>query len=204
MKKTPQLSTKKTFWGAVPTTEEFHPGAYELPPKTKTRPTTKTDHVKLMKEELEEASKKINELEREIDENDFSSAEIELRLRTIIDHQENGINIRQMHLNTALDEKVELEHRNTALIKRVEDVRSKALNRKFQSRFWMMMFILSMLEHAHTGVIMWIATNIVMPVTTDVLLSNNGVAVAIRSLAFIAAIGYYRVDKMLMKIPSLV
>ena len=204
----PKAAFKKTFWGPpfAQNTEEFHPGAFEATTTTKpkTRSHTTPEHLKLINKELEEASSKISELEKELEGNDFSAAETELRLRNILEHQERGIHLRQMHLNTAMDEKAGLEERNKNLEKRIFDVRSKALNRKFQSRFWMMMFILSMIEHAHSGVLMWIGKNIVMPVTTDVLFSSNTVAVGIRSLVFMAVIGYYRVDRLLLKIPSLV
>jgi len=205
----PKAVFKKTFWGIPPVqnTEEFHPGAFEFTAATtkpKTRSQTRNEHLKLMEKELEDASSKISELEKELEDNDYSAAETELRLRNILEHQERGIHLRQMHLTTAMDEKAELEEKNKTLEKRVIDVRSKALNRKFQSRFWMTMFILSMTEHAHSGVLMWIGKNIVMPVTTDVLFSSNTVAVGIRSLVFMAVIGYYRVDRLLLKIPSLV
>lgn len=200
----------------TPWAEEFHPDAFDtifnppgafetiFNPRSKVRPQSNKEHFKLMEKELEDASAKIRELENELDENDYSSVEVELRLRNIIDHQDRGIQVRQMHLTTALEENKDLLEKNKTLEKRVRDVRLKALNRKFQSRFWMIMFALSMLEHIHRGVLLWIGKNIIMPVTTDVLLSDNSIAITIRTVAFMAAIGYWRVDRLLLKIPHLV
>ena len=185
-------------------TEEFAPNAFETPATAQHRPRTTARHRDLLRKELEQSNAQITQLEEALEEQELSNAEKIARLTLVVEHQERAIQFRQMHLETALDEAVETEEKVKNQEKRIKDIRSKALTRKFQSRFWMTLFIMSMIEHIAKGTLMWTMTNVIMPITTDLVFSNTNVAVGMRTLLTVSACVYFRADRALRKIPSLV
>ena len=192
----------------VPTTEEFHSGAFQpdgvkLDAPTRKRPKTRAQHRELLIKELETSNARISSLEQELENEELSSAEKVVKLNNIIDHQERAIQFRQMHLDTALDEKDELENKLRDTETRVMNVRNKALTRKFQSRFWLTMFAISLVENFRTGTVMWTATNVIMPITTDLVFSNSKVAVGLRIVLTMFLALYFKAYKQLTKVPSL-
>ena len=185
-------------------TEEFAPNAFETPAGAKHRPRTTARHRDLLLKELEQSNSQINKLEEALEEQELSNADKIARLTLVVEHQERAIQFRQMHLTTLLDEAVETEEKVKNHENRIKDIRSKALTRKFQSRFWMTLFIMSMIEHIAKGTLMWTMTNVIMPITTDLVFSNTNVAVGMRTLLTVSACVYFRADRALRKIPSLV
>ena len=192
----------------VPTTEEFHSGAFQPDcakpdAPTRKRPKTRAQHRELLIKELETSNARILSLEQELENEELSSAEKVVKLSNIIDHQERAIQFRQMHLDTALDEKDELENKLRDTETRVMTVRNKALIRKFQSRFWLTMFTISFLENFCRGTVMWTTTNVIMPITTDLVFSNSKVAVGLRIVLALFLALYFKAYKQLAKVPAL-
>lgn len=202
----PNFKPPSTRFTEAPTaSEEFHTSAFENPGGRKTkRPCNRPEHRELLRKELEAQTAKINRLEEELEENEYTAAEKAVRLESIIDNQERAIQFRQMHLDTTLDEKDDLEKQNKTYEERIKLIRNKALTRKFQSRFWMFLLMLSLVEHVQAGSLRWVIHNVVMPVTTDLVFSNSHVAIGLRVVSTIGALVYFRADKYLRKIPSLV
>ena len=185
-------------------TEEFAPNAFDTVESSRVRPKTNAKHRDLLRKELEQSNQQIAKLEAELEEQDFSTTDTISKLTSLNEYQERAIQFRQMHLDTALDEAAELEEKVKQQEKRIKDVRSKALTRKFQSRFWMMLFITSMLEHLVEGSLMWLLTKVIMPVTSDLVFSNTRVAVVMRTMFVLGGAVYMRVDKMFGRVPALV
>ena len=127
-----------------------------------------------------------------------------VKQNNIIEHQERAIQFRQMHLETTLDEMAETEGKIKQYEQRIKEIRSKALIRKFQSRFWMSLFILSMIEHIAEGSLSWTVKNVIMPVTSDLVFSNATVAVLLRAGLVVSGAVYFRIDKVLGRVPALV
>tara|TARA_X000001036_G_scaffold399540_1_gene403302 strand:+ start:6194 stop:6865 length:672 start_codon:yes stop_codon:yes gene_type:complete len=170
----------------------------------KKRARTLSQHKELLVRELEESCTRISSLEQELEENEFSAVEKEMKLRNILEQQERGIQLRQMHLDTALDEKQELETKLSETEKRVASVRNKALVRKFQSRFWMTLFIISLVENLYEGAVYWGVSNIVMPITTDLVFSSGKHAIGLRMVLTLACVYYFRLYKQIFRIPVLI
>ncbi len=202
----PNFKPPSTRFTEAPTaSEEFHVSAFENNGGRKSkRPCNRSEHRELLRKELEAQTAKINKLEEELEEHEYTAAEKAVRLENIIENQERAIQFRQMHLDTTLDEKDELEKQNKTYEERIKAIRTKALTRKFQSRFWMFLLMLSLVEHVQAGSLMWTTQNIVMPVTTDLVFSNSHIAIGLRVVSTIGALIYFRADKYLRKIPALV
>ena len=201
----PNFKPPTRFTEAPTASEEFHHSAFENTSGRKTkRPCNRPEHRELLRKELEAQTSKINKLEEELEEHEYTAAEKAVRLENIIENQERAIQFRQMHLDTALDEKDVLEAQNKSLEERVKTIRTKALTRKFQSRFWMFLLMLSLVEHAREGSLLWALHNVVMPVTTDLVFANSYVAIGLRVATTLSAMVYFRADKYLRKIPALV
>ena len=181
--------------------ESFHPSAFD--PTQGDRVKNGIEHRKLLRREIEDQAMKISSLETALEDEQLSNVEKMASLESLVEHQENAIRFRQLHLDTALDEKDELAAKCKSLEERIKNIRSKALVRKFQSRFWMTLFILSVVEHVSRGTLLWIGKNVVMPVTTDLVFSNSYPAVIIRVSVVLGASMIYRVDKMLGRVPCL-
>ena len=192
-------------------TEEFAPNAFDFPTRSASttnannaRPRNSYKNRDLLRKELEQSNKQIAKLEDELEEQELSSLEKMVKQNNIIEHQERAIQFRQMHLETTLDEMAETEGKIKQYEQRIKEIRSKALIRKFQSRFWMSLFILSMIEHIAEGSLSWTVKNVIMPVTSDLVFSNATVAVLLRAGLVVSGAVYFRMDKMLGRVPALV
>lgn len=206
----------------VPTTAEFHPSAesglwatadegIRVTPARgdpAARPTaaaklTKLTRSQLMRQELEDSRRKIEELSTEL-EGAGNLAEKLSASSNIIDHQERGIQMRQMHLDTALSDKEELEASVSALEKRIRTIREQALKRKFQSRFWMMAFLASLVENFFPGTTAFIMKTFLIPATVGLITGDTQIIKIIRAALVIVSLGYFRADKIFRKIPALI
>lgn len=88
---------------------------------------------------------------------------IKKELEALEDYYERQTQIRSMHIQTLTCEVEELKKKNTALVERVVNVRHKCLVRKFQSRFWMFMTSLTMLEVFSPGIMRFVVVDNVYP-----------------------------------------
>jgi len=158
----------------------------------------------MMQEELESSKNIISDLTREIDSSEMCTAEKLAKQENAIDMMDRAISMRQMHLETLLEEKEELEADKKSMEGRIKNIREKALQRKFQSRFWMVMFGMSVTEHIIPGTLPMIAETFIIPVTIGLVTGDSLTNKVMRSALVAIGAGYFRIDKMLRAVPSLV
>ena len=177
-----------------------------VPPSTPTMSVklTKLTRTQMLHEELNLSKQVISELTREIDSSEMCTAEKLAKQENAIDMMDRAISMRQMHLETLLEEKEDLEADKKSMEGRIKNIRNKALQRKFQSRFWMVMFGLSLTEHIVPGTLPMIAETFIIPVTIGLVTGDTMANKVMRSALVVLCAGYFRIDNVLRAVPSLV
>jgi len=158
----------------------------------------------MLHEELNLSKQVISELTREIDSSEMCTAEKLAKQENAIDMMDRAISMRQMHLETLLEEKEDLEADKKSMEGRIKNIRNKALQRKFQSRFWMVMFGQSLTEHIVPGTLPMIAETFIIPVTIGLVTGDTMANKVMRSALVVLCAGYFRIDNVLRAVPSLV
>jgi len=158
----------------------------------------------LLVQELESNRKQLDVMEEELESQEYGAAERIVKMQNIIDHQERSISFRQMHLDTALLDLDEKTKEAKGLLDRVKVVRSKALNRRFQARFWMATFFVSMIEHMFPGTTKVFATQVLFPLTVGIVTGTGTVAHILRSGLIMTAMIHFKASNIFQKIPSIV
>lgn len=188
----------------TPLSSTDNPGFMEPKPLRGSNRTLPKSQRKLLEEELNSSRMTINNLEEELEMTEKSAAEKVASYQNLVEHYERAVEFRQMHLNTAHEDLDEALVKVNALESRIKSIRSKALQRKFQSRFWMVLFVVSMVEHLFPGILGFIFKEIICPLTIGIVNGTGILPQVIRTGLILMAALYFKVYKVVLNIPSLI
>lgn len=103
-------------------------------------------------------------------------------LETLDDYYERQAQIRSMHIQTLTSDNDDLKSKNEELTKRVVNVRTKCLVRKFQSRFWMIFSLFSQFEIFFPGMTNYVFVQSLYPASKELVYGNSHIALGFRML----------------------